>query len=73
MATTTQPPKAPETPPEPSETADIPPALKKLDGWDEKRGGWVHGDPGKQALAHVNAAAKERAAKRRAAKARRSA
>jgi hypothetical protein len=30
--------------------------LDEYAGWDAKCGGWVHGDPGKQALALVNAA-----------------
>jgi hypothetical protein len=29
-------------------------------GWDPERGGWVHGDPGKQALDLVNEAAAKR-------------
>jgi hypothetical protein len=37
--------------------------LEKLPGWDSERRAWVHGDPGQEALALVNAAAAAKNAK----------
>jgi hypothetical protein len=34
--------------------------IRDYAGWDPERGGWVHGDPGKQALDLVNEAAAAR-------------
>jgi hypothetical protein len=38
-------------------------ALELFAGWDPERRRWVHGDPGKQALALVNEAAANRRAR----------
>lgn len=64
MATTTKPKRTDrQAPSAPPAAQALPPDQRPLSeraGWDATRGGWVHGDHGKQALSLVNEAAKKK-------------
>jgi hypothetical protein len=53
-----------DAPPTPAPTGALVGAeglpIRGYAGWDSERGGWVHGDPGKQALDLVNETAATR-------------